>query len=359
MSGEGTPWDREQYLSHGEDWWPPHEVRMELVEGCALRCQHCGIQGIREPGDRTLRFMDPALPVKAAREIYRRIWKSVLVYTGRGEMCNHPNLDRIVEEVRDLSRLRWQTQVLETSGAGLLDLRLRNHGPIGIRYVNRMASLMESGLTVLMLHRRRGTEYIWDAVDDMAEDAAYLLDARLERYYVSHTSGRADRVFCLIRDVVRAKMADPVIRASAHAGAGARAFRPHVKRVMGVPMCGRPAQELVVRFDGRVVICQEDYRGEVCIGDFNEQSLYDIWYSPIARSARARGFAGLRDLRPCSGCDHVTDGRMLVGCRHMVRPPDSGDLVRLALEQPPLTTPVLRHWERPGAIAPRTVRRVY
>lgn len=344
MTGEGSDWDIKKYLDLGEDWWPPHEVRVELVEGCALRCHSCGISGIRGPDDGRLRFAARGMVERIAREMGRRVWKSVLSFTGRGEMCHHPQIDDCIMLARDASILT--PILLETSGAGLVDLRLARHETIGPAFVNRTNSLMENGLTCMVLNRRAGAEKIWDAVDDMAEDACHLLGARLERSYLHHIPGPFDRALCLVRDVIRA----PAVqhnRATAHCGAGAKPYTWRHRYKKDDKFCGRPAQEMVVRFDGMVTLCQEDWRGEMCLGDANTESLYDIWYSAPARAARARGLAGVRSLGPCSKCDWSGDARMMLRADHMrARPePWHHETFQATILPEPLTVPVRRPWE--------------
>jgi radical SAM protein with 4Fe4S-binding SPASM domain len=348
MCPEGSDWDKKKYLSHGEDWWPPHQVRLELVEGCALRCHSCGVAGIRRPGDGTLRFMAPSLVRHIAGQIDIHTWKTILVLSGRGEPAHHPDLDHIIMVARDSC---FQAPImLETSGHGLLDFRLTQDRHVGQRFVDRTYLLMENGLTAMVLARRAETARIWDQVDAMAEDACWLLEARLERSEVTHIPGRWDRVLCLLRDQVRAPHVPESWRiATSHCGAGARPWPTYKQsRQKKIRLfCGRPAQQLCVRYDGMVTVCQEDWRGEVCLGNAAEQSLYDIWYSPLARAVRARAMASLRDLRPCSHCDYSGDQFMLRDAQHMVVQPTSEhrDLVVGAQLAEPMTPPVRRPWE--------------
>ena len=115
-------------FSNGEDWWHPHRILVELVEGCRLRCHSCGVAGIREPWDDSTRLMDKRLPLRIAAQLRKNMWwHTPIIFTGRGEPAMHPQLDWIIEKI---ARKRWGApMILETSGAGLLDTRLRNLTP--------------------------------------------------------------------------------------------------------------------------------------------------------------------------------------------------------------------------------------
>src|SRR5689334_11301036 len=93
-------WRRQRWLndhaSHGEEVWPPKVVVLELVEGCPLRCPLCGVRGIREDDDRSLKFMEPWVWQKVERELRERCWPCRILLTGRGEPAMHPQLDRIL-----------------------------------------------------------------------------------------------------------------------------------------------------------------------------------------------------------------------------------------------------------------------
>lgn len=343
VTGGGTAWDRGHFLGRGEDWWAPHEIRLELVEGCGLRCHSCGISGIRPPGDGTIRVMDPALAQNVAAQLRELFWPTTICLTGRGEPAYHPKLDDIIEILKNTSPATLV--LLETSGAGLLRVGMRRHDAVGVRFVNRVNSLMQYGLNLMVLNRREATAKMWDAVDDMAEDVVELLGARLERRYMSHAATAYDRVLCLVRDVVRAPIADN--RATSHCGAGAKTWPKHGDYWRRGKFCARPAQEMVVRWDGRVGLCQEDWRGEVLLGDLSRQTVRQVWYSEPARAARARAMAGLRDLRPCSKCDWIGSRKMMVGAEHMQVAPtqDHREEMVGALLEEPMTRPVLRPWE--------------
>ncbi|MCB9849474.1 MAG: SPASM domain-containing protein [Phycisphaerales bacterium] len=67
--------------------------------------------------------------------------------------------------------------------------------------------------------------------------------------------------------------------------------------------CRRLTSRCVVLADGRVSACDQDFTGELILGDLAGESLRDIWAGPAARKLRARHLAGeLGDFPLCAGC---------------------------------------------------------
>lgn len=333
------------YLSHGEDTWPPYEVRLELTEGCHLRCQHCGISGIRRPGDTTLRHMPRDVWLAAVSEIQERQWQSVVVLSGRGEPLLYPNLENSIDAMRRL--LPVNSIWMETSGHGLVRRGLRDPDLVFIEAANSMALLMEAGLSVMIVRRRAGSEMVWDCLDERTSELYQHTGAVVHRGLPGgrHDPDFSNRRKISLRHVWLAPDNERSPRshspAWSHTGAGAEpSIEPGVLHV-----CKLPHHEMSVRWDGRVQLCQEDWRGELCLGDTTRQSLYDVWYGPVARAVRSRASHGYRGLRPCNTCDRRA-GRVQVP--ELRIPPTEEDraTVEEALRAGRMTKRVVRPWER-------------
>jgi radical SAM protein with 4Fe4S-binding SPASM domain len=67
--------------------------------------------------------------------------------------------------------------------------------------------------------------------------------------------------------------------------------------------CSKIENKIEVRYDGKVVMCCQDYYGLHKIGDIREQNIYDIWYSDIRRKQISDLAKGLREnYSLCSKC---------------------------------------------------------
>jgi len=67
--------------------------------------------------------------------------------------------------------------------------------------------------------------------------------------------------------------------------------------------CYRPFEQLHVRYNGEVVLCHCDWKGEVVFGNINQQSLPEIYNGEVARAYRERLARGDRSGKLCSKCD--------------------------------------------------------
>lgn len=66
--------------------------------------------------------------------------------------------------------------------------------------------------------------------------------------------------------------------------------------------CVRPFEQLYVAFDGRVVLCCQDWKLEVEMGNANDMTLAEIWEGEAYRLKRAE-LLDRRRLNLCAACD--------------------------------------------------------
>lgn len=68
--------------------------------------------------------------------------------------------------------------------------------------------------------------------------------------------------------------------------------------------CRRISRRLTLLADGRVPLCDEDARGETSIGDWQAQSLAEIWSGrPMQQARTAHAGLSLQQYAPCTRCD--------------------------------------------------------
>jgi radical SAM protein with 4Fe4S-binding SPASM domain len=78
-----------------------------------------------------------------------------------------------------------------------------------------------------------------------------------------------------------------------------------VPEPLAVP-CTAISTTLVVTAEGRVVLCYEDYEGQVTLGDLTRQSIRDVWDGDQARALRRRLATGDRTCAvPCRSCNNT------------------------------------------------------
>jgi radical SAM protein with 4Fe4S-binding SPASM domain len=69
-------------------------------------------------------------------------------------------------------------------------------------------------------------------------------------------------------------------------------------------LCERPFAKAYIRWDGRMVLCCEDWRFRRVMGDVHEQSIAAIWNGEAYRQVR-RELLTDRRAEPCDRCDYV------------------------------------------------------
>lgn len=69
-------------------------------------------------------------------------------------------------------------------------------------------------------------------------------------------------------------------------------------------MCVRPFRFMNVNWKGEVVLCCNDYHGDIVFGNVADRSLVNIWNDPRMHSYRVALLKKDRDIGLCRGCDY-------------------------------------------------------
>ena len=319
---------------------PPFTMKVELTEGCNLRCGFCGLQGIRAKGDKTFKFMTVATARFIAEEVKRLGWTSRFEFAMRGEPTMNPDFIEIVRQVREV--LPQQSLMMTSNGAGFF----MKPGDV----ISRLTDLFDAGLNVLCLDdyqgvnlvpriREKMTEYPWMA--DVIPTYEYP-DQKAGNPYGRHKPSTKMIVFfkdiSIEQDGVHNYLSN-------HCGGAA----PLNDKKKG-KRCARPFREFAIHYNGNVPICCNDWRGAFKAGNVLQQGLDTVWQSPALDAARRKLYRGERDFGPCLGCDshsHRTgilpDPQGLASMPTM--DPEAEAALRAAVDGPSYTVPVFREWE--------------
>ena len=69
-------------------------------------------------------------------------------------------------------------------------------------------------------------------------------------------------------------------------------------------MCTRPFRDLIIRYDGTVNICCNDWQNEFIVGKFPEHSLKEIWEGKKLMQVREQLQQKIRLFKPCNKCNY-------------------------------------------------------
>lgn len=326
---------------------PPITLKVEMTEGCNLRCTFCGLQGIRAPGVKDYKFMTEATLRGLFAQVAALGWTPRVEFTMHGEPTMNPQRDALVAAARELCP--GLHLMMTSNGGGLL-------GKPGI--LINVASLFRAGLNFLALDDYEGANIVpkvraalraklVDETNVQLDNGPpiEIYDYPADERGHPHRPKRGRRVISFLQDLLisASKKQGSHSFASNHTGAAAPPNTDGAGK-----RCHRPFREMTVRWDGRMSICCDDWRGKYPIGAVAD--IAAAWQSAAMGAARERLYRGQRDFGACAGCDSrstragLLPDRMGKATLHKPDAQTASD-VAAAVALGPLTVPHLRPWE--------------
>ena len=321
----------------------PFCIQIELTEGCNLRCAFCGLQGIRDKGEKNYKYMKEETLRNLLRGVASAKWNPRLEFAMHGEPTMHPDFVFMIREAR---RLAPRLQIMMTSNGGGI---LRKPGPVA-----NIHALFDAGLNILALDNYKGVGIVPKIMEAWQDHVHLEGNHGITVYdYPAQSEGnphqrhpvRATRFISVVADIEESSKGTHATLTN-HAGCGL----PPLKEPL-MKQCAKPFREIGIRWDGSMAGCCNMWRGEYKIGNVNETPISELWQSNSMGALREMMFAGRRDLvKPCDVCDYTTYRNGLLpdnsGKAKMHRPDaQTEDDVAAALRGPPLSEPRLRPWE--------------
>lgn len=320
---------------------PPNTIKIELTEGCNLRCGMCGIQGIREKAGGPYKFLTPALASRLAIALSATGWNCKMECAMRGEPLMNPDAAEIFAVFRYHNP---KMHIMVTSNALAL---LKKPGVDA-----NLDMLFNAGVNTLALDAYRPS---MKAIEQVRQNKKYKIQdyeqasAEKEASPYQKMSVSTQRIV-IMEDFETACLngeALGVKHVNNHCGAGMPALKePLDKR------CSRPFREMVIRHDGHLTLCCNDWRGELYLGHVLDDygSFEEAWSCNVMMSARKALYHSDRGFAPCEKCNERTYRNGLLpdkrGLEELPKPKKT-DWVRLddAHAKGPMTKPVFRPWE--------------
>lgn len=328
---------------------PPYCVQIEPTEGCNLRCPFCGINGIRDNDRKNLKFMTVETADRIASQMAADGWNSRIEIAMHGEPTLNPHIRTIIHTFKHY--LPKAYILMESNGGGIIQ------DPI-----HKIQKLFGAGLSTLVIDEYQDiklADKIFDKVrehynlttegDFDFEDKVEVFGATYHDYPKDKNGNPHQRKSN--KRLVRVRPVDVSTSGthsnlSNHCGSGL----PKNDKAVG-RRCAKPFRELSFRYDGAVTICCNDWRGEMPVGNINDLSLEEIWHHERFYAMRTKMYNGERDKGACVGCDFISYrvGLLPDHKGSIELPPTSpceNKIVDQMIAEGPLTTPVLREWEK-------------
>jgi len=192
-----------------------------------------------------------------------------------------------------------------------IQISMFTNGSLFFKNPTTIENIIDSGVNILNIDCYNNT---YDRFNTIAKntvaiyDDIELKDFRTFSAYKRHKSGNALRVINLVPDIQEGEVDVRQIHNNAgNVNPEYLANLPEYK-LRKLPMkqrCARPFHELVVTYDGNVVICCHDWQAENVLGNVFDNTLEEIWWGKehwkILRSLYKKDRA---NLTPCYKCDY-------------------------------------------------------
>jgi len=266
-------------MSYKQD--PPNAVQIEFVQGCPLKCDFCGLNGM-ESG---FHFMTEETLCRVADQIKVLGWNSRIEIAMHGEPTAHIKCAEFVHILRQKLPKSYITML--TNGYGL-----RENSP------DQIVNLFTAGLNCLGIEEYNNCS--WG--NDIKTVVQTIQGLNIHHYPADKLSGNIYHREMNQRLIFLSSKNKPATAFYGticnHCGAAA----PKNDRQIG-RRCAKVFREISIRWDGWVAICCNDFRGEYRIGNIHKLKLDEIWQHPRFMAARRKLYHGQRDFAPCAGCD--------------------------------------------------------
>lgn len=283
----------------------PWSLQPELVEGCTMQfgsgpgglCHFCGLAALRDgPGD--YRFMSVDLATRLAANAGAFCPHARVEFAMRGEPLMNPKHLEIFKIFREAMP---QTSLMVTTNGDTI--RTPPGRPFK-RMQERVALIFAAGINLIVLD----TYYPKERRDALRAEAFALSNVTVVDYYDDwapqgrspYSSTQAYQTIVLMDDLAVRDGERRTRIVKTHAGSNPTKCAPFIPLSRN---CGRPFREITVAWNGDVTLCCDDWKHEYVCGNVAEQSLEEIWVSPLFEAARARLYHRDRDFGPCRMCD--------------------------------------------------------
>lgn len=260
---------------------PPFSVQIELTEGCNLFCKFCGIRGIRKKPNE-FKFMSLDMSERIAKQISMAKWKSRIEFAMHGEPTLNPKYLKIIKIFRN--HLPQNQLTLLTNGAGLV------RSPR-----EKINELFFNGINIIGIDDYKHNPFSKKIKFQVEGEEYPGCESPHKKFKIT------TKKVIYIKDIQDAESGGHSILNNHCGCASPQLLSPMKKR------CAKPFRELSIRWDGKIAICCNDWRGHYYCGEVQEEShLEDIWDGKEFNIARKLLYHRNRNFIPCKYCDALS-----------------------------------------------------
>jgi len=309
----------------------PFNITVDVTSGCSIRCSFCGVKGVYSKAG-----VYDHMSLKTGRLVARKLneagWICRITIGCFGEPTENPHLKEIVRAIRKAAPKH--SIMMLSNGSGLV-----KHAQ------KKFEELHNAGLNAICIEDYRKQGFLQKIRKQGVQFAGrYPNNKKLnpqQRFSVNK------HLNIIIND-----LRDNSGRGSSHSHINNHCCcgGPPNNRGVG-KRCTRPFRDFVIRWNGFVPGCCNDWRMKYVVGDIRKHTFEQLWQSQGFYALRQKMYAGERDFGPCNGCD-------LIGTRVGLLPDPTGQMemeppnsltervLQQCMRHPDMTPVNLRAWEQ-------------
>ena len=268
-------------MTHNAKEWvyKPNSINIETVQGCNRRCEFCGTMGM----EKTFHFLELATLLHTLKLIQQAKYFPRIRLAAHGEPTLHKDICRIVHMIRT---------ALPKSPISLF-----TNGTVIEKKPQIVDDLFFAGLNNLV-------------VDEYSDHLVgkFIRNNPICRKYNIVNQGEGTSLLIGVKDKDKRICIVPPIDGDKNTinrkiCNQCGAAQPPLKKPMN-KKCTVIFREMIVRWDGNIAICCNDFRGYYPVCNIkNCNFLEEAWFHPRFEAARKILYKGERSFFPCNICD--------------------------------------------------------
>lgn len=303
--------------------YKPNSIQIEVVQGCNRRCQFCGSMGV----EHIIHFAEPRTIYHTCKLIRDANLNCRICLAGHGEPTLHPNLLGIVSQIRKM--LPKNT------------IHLLTNGTVIVKKPEMVRQLFCAGVNDIIIDEYTETRGIGTAIaKNVPEIERVFQGAGVPMYAPKNPT--AQRI--CINKPIEFKGNTPSRKLCNHCGAGMKPLKQPEKK-----MCSIIFRDMLVRWDGNIAICCNDFRGEYPVCNIlNCATLRQAYFHERLEAARKFLMLKQRTFHPCDICDvsPIRPGLLPDALGKQTMPePTEADMRIVREKRQALAVIVKREWE--------------
>jgi len=267
----------------------PYCFQIELTKGCNRNCEFCGIYSLK---NKEKVFMNIELAWLIVKNLSCWITKKRIEFAMHGEPLLNKDVCKIIKIFR--GELLNSQLMLTTNGDVLInETKLK------------LNKLFESGLNVLAIDCYGNYEKRRKLFNENKPNNIKFFDSNEFNIYYYHSI----KTKCIVVFDSLPKLTKDMKKKIINCAGNSNEFfsNKYGYKIIEKPLekkCSKPFREMVIKSNGNITFCCNDWKEELVLGNIKENLLENIWYSKKFIELRQRVFNKDRNFVPCNKCDY-------------------------------------------------------